>query len=481
MSFYQGMLTKHWPKLALIGALAATLFFSYELKRPCTELPWTGQQYSNLCYNDIQGLYGSRKLNQRAFPYVEEKSYEYPVIMGFAMWTTSLFATTDAEYFRANLPLLSLAALLSLVGLMGAVGPRRRLLWFAAGTPILFYSFLNWDLLPVAFVCLAFWSWSKNRHWTTGALLGLGVAAKIYPGFFLPPLLLALFIKKEDRRKAIQMGLSAALAWEAVNLPFMIAEYLQSGGIEGWIAVFQFHAKRTPDFGAIWHWLAEITSGNFPAYFSWLPSLLIGGAGIVAVSRLRERNHRIFGSIALFVAVAGISVFMHNSAIEAGSESEPFRKLVDVCSEGLFGVGYLTLLALQIRRPSIDPWRIGASALALYLMVSKIHSPQHALWILPLMAAFETSPKVLLAYLASDTLIFVTEFTWFATAPQLQANTWEYLFGIGVALRFVALGAFVVTTLKEDVELALRETPEAGNQQDSEPVELFGDVLKKAA
>ena len=179
--------------LAIVAMTCGTLYFSYLIKEPCVEHAWGGAERfedRNLCYNDVQALYGERHLDRRAFPYIVEKSYEYPVVMGLAMWGTSSFATNYNEYFRANLPLLSLAALLTLLGLWGGVGPSMRLLWFAAGTPLLFYAFLNWDLLAVACVALAIWAYAKRRDGWAGAAIGVGIAAKIYPVFILPALLL---------------------------------------------------------------------------------------------------------------------------------------------------------------------------------------------------------------------------------------------------------------------------------------------------
>ena len=158
--------TTQSARLVLVVVLLFTLLGSYFLKRPCTVLPWGGPQkneYRTLCYNDVEALYGVRRLNVKAFPYVKEKSYEYPVVIGLTMWTASLFADNFAQFFLANLPFLIAAAFLSLAGLIGAIGAKPRILWFVAAPPLFLYAFHNWDLLAVAPLALAMWAWRERR------------------------------------------------------------------------------------------------------------------------------------------------------------------------------------------------------------------------------------------------------------------------------------------------------------------------------
>jgi hypothetical protein len=430
----------------LFAALSFTLFQSYELKRPCLEKPWGAPQrleYRNLCYNDVQALYGVRKLDQRAIPYIEEKSYEYPVIMGMSMWATSLFAHDHVEYFKANVPLLAFMAILSLVGLWGAIGLRRDLLWFAVGTPTLFYAFLNWDLLPVACVCLAMWAWSRERIVASGAALGLGVAAKIYPGFLLPSLMIALW-QKSDRQnqkilKTAQILAGFTGAWLAVNLPVLIVEYAKTGAVVGWLSMFSFHAKRASDFGTIWYWLHRFSTDDFPAYLAVLPAFITGAVAAWVATQKRFGSSRLPLAAAIGVLTVTLMAFAHMvEGVPLGDES---RGIVDHCSEFLFAAGTIALLFSQWKRGS-DSWATGAGILALYLAVSKIHSPQHALWILPLMLSVRVPVSTRVGYLLGDALVFVGGFSWFATSPELQFNFWQAVFIAGVFVRAAFLLRF---------------------------------------
>jgi hypothetical protein len=423
----------------LIAALSFSLFHAYELKRPCLQRPWGAPEmleYRNLCYNDIQALYHARKLNERAFPYVVEKSYEYPVLMGLSMWGTSWVASNHQEYFKASVVVLALFAMVSLLCLTAAMGARRELLWFSLGTPILFYSFLNWDLLPVMLICLSIFAWSRGKVALSGAMIGLGVAAKIYPGFLLPSLAIAAWQKgktRETRMRGVRaLVLSALTAWLAVNLPVMLAEYFSSGSIQGWLAVFRFHAKREADFGTIWFWLVQFVMETTPSYLSVLPTFVSGAFAIVYISKKDLGARRIpfviaYGGMAL---VAGIIM----QSFHVGTTSAEFRTNVDWASQLTFMMGAMGLWFAQWKRHH-SPWATGAGVLALYLVVSKIHSPQHALWIYPLMVLINVRPSTLIGYLVGDACVFLGGFSWFATANHMYFNAWQAVFGIGVLTR----------------------------------------------
>jgi hypothetical protein len=459
---------KRWIFVGLFAALSLTLIQSYELKRPCLERPWGGEQrleYRNLCYNDVQALYGVRKLDQRALPYIEEKSYEYPVLMGMSMWATSHFAHDHVEYFKANVPLLAFMAILSLVGLVGALGLRRELLWFAIGTPTLFYAFLNWDMIPVACVCLAMWAYSRRRFTTSGVAIGLGVAAKIYPGFLLPPLMIALWKKGEDRKqKALlvaRLVAGAMGAWLAVNLPVIVAELVKEGEISGWLSMFSFHAKRASDFGTIWYWLFRFSSDEYPTYLSTLPAIIAGASAVWVVSQRKYRSFRI--PLAAAFGVLAITLMAFTLQVGGIAWGDEFRGTVDHCSEFLFAAGAIALLFAQWKRGN-HPWTTGAGILALYLSVSKIHSPQHALWVLPLMLAVRTPASTKVGYLLGDAMVFVGGFTWFATSPEMQFNLWQAVFITGVfvragfLLRFAAQCALGAPCLMKEARTFNRST-----------------------
>lgn len=449
-------------RLAALGLMALaclTLALSYELKKPCLEVPWGEPlhlEYRDLCYNDIQGLYDVRGLDRRAFPYVVEKGYEYPVVLGLAMWFTSNFASDYNEYFRANVPLLAFAALLAVASLLAATGPVPQLLWFCAGTPLLFYAYLNWDLLAVASVALAIWAFSRGRDGWAGAAIGLGISAKIYPVFLLPSLVLercrregSLSLRQAPVRRLLG---GVVAAWLSLNLPIICAELLRDGRIDGWWGVFTFHALRSPDFGTPWYWLPELVSpGRFaPAFLRLAPVLLLGWLtlGATLFTAQRARQGRTGHSATRVVSGAGILAtllvcwVMSSPALGDGVTSDSYRHLVDLVSFVGFTLGAAGLLFAQWRRGR-GAWPTAGAILALYLALSKIHSPQHALWMLPFLAVVTAPWQLVLCYLVSDALTFVGVFSWFGTSPGQEVNFWAILFAIGVFLRASSLLALL--------------------------------------
>src|SRR5689334_7073838 len=60
---------------------------------------------------------------------------------------------------------------------------------FALSPTLVLTGLINWDLIAVALVAGALWAWSRDRSVLTGALIGLGTAAKLYPLFLLGGLL----------------------------------------------------------------------------------------------------------------------------------------------------------------------------------------------------------------------------------------------------------------------------------------------------
>ena len=49
---------------------------------------------------------------------------------------------------------------------------------------------INWDLIPVLLTVLALLAWARRRPWLAGIMIGLAVAAKLFPLLLLVPLFL---------------------------------------------------------------------------------------------------------------------------------------------------------------------------------------------------------------------------------------------------------------------------------------------------
>ena len=102
-------------------------------------------------------------------------------------------------------------------------------LFFAALAPLLLGSVIlsRFDLWPAALSVAALAALVSQRYRLGHGLLGLGIAAKLYPGIFLP-LGVAYVWKRAGRRPALQcLALTAAVV-AAIFLPFVV---LAPGGV----------------------------------------------------------------------------------------------------------------------------------------------------------------------------------------------------------------------------------------------------------
>lgn len=443
----------------LLVAVIFSLVMGYALKAPCLDNDWGPPgyiQYRTVCYSDLQALYGERNLDERKFPYVVETSYEYPVLTGLEMWLASNFARTHKQFFIANLPFLGLSALLALVGLIGAVGPRPRVLWYALGSPLIFYAFHNWDLLAVAPLALGMWAWARRRDGWAAFLLGIGAAAKLFPGYAVPTLLVARWREPEkgsrdQKQSALWILGGAAAGYGIVNLPVIVADVIAHGSPSGWLAVFKFHAKRTPDFGTYWYWLSDrFTGQGMSAGVRLIPVIFVLGLTLIftwfttfASERGIAKRIDSIGVAAVGGALSLILAWlMLDKSITAGPAAAPYKAVIDPLTFGLFAMGCAGLLTFQWRRRR-DPWSISAAIVTLFLLTSKVHSPQYTIWLVAFFVVVNVPWWLILPYLAADAVLLYSGFYWFATSPQLARNSWQDIFVISVYWRTAALLALM--------------------------------------
>jgi uncharacterized membrane protein len=252
---------------------------SYLSKTPCVGPPYDdggsslneANGHRLLCATDIVTLWRYRWIDLHWFPYVngsldlsggppgtlQQGAIEYPVLTGIFMWATGLPAHNSGQFFvYATAALLPVAVLVGwqIASLVGW----RALVW--AGAPALvLYSVYNWDLLPVAWTLGAVLAWRRGRYGWAAMFLGLGAATKIYPGFFLLPLLIERLAVR-DRKGAITVAAAGGGAWLAANVPFMLINF------DGWFATYRFQAGRYADLttNSIYFW-------GFP---DWSPTMV---------------------------------------------------------------------------------------------------------------------------------------------------------------------------------------------------------------
>ena len=360
------------------------------LKQRCSDPE--SNNYRDLCYNDIQPLYGIRGIQAKTFPYVNgslengelvDGAIEYPVLTGVFMWVSGLFVDDFRAYLDASAILLAPFGLLAAYYLVRLTG--RRALLFAAAPALVLYSFHNWDLLPVAAVVGGVWLWHRGRDFEAAALFGVGAALKMYSALFILPLALYRW-KAGDRSGSLRLsfvpnkevaatavpvaeksrgssgliddrpGAARVLLWGIgafvlINLPFALINF------DGWWATYEFHRARLPNYDTVWL-IGLNPDGSFgfsPESLNLLTSVLIVGSFVAAV-------------------VTGL----------VGSRGKPYPFL-----------------------------QVSAAALVGFLLWNKVHSPQYVLWLLPFFVLLRVSVWWWAAYSIADLAVYVGVFRWF--------------------------------------------------------------------
>ena len=336
---------------------ALTLVAGYLLKARCSDP--ASNQYRDLCYNDVQPLYGIRGVEAGTFPYVHGElrdgelvggAIEYPVLTGVFMWAAGRLADDYTSYLDVTALLLAPFGLLAAYLLARMAGGRALL--FAAAPAIVLYAFHNWDLLVVAAVVVGFWAWHRGRPLWAAVLFGIGAALKMYPVLFLLPLALHQWRAGERRSGVVALATGAA-TFVAINLPFAVANF------HGWWATYEFHSQRLPNFDTVWL-LGLHPSGNVDTSASTFNALT---TALIAAS-----------------FIAAVVLGWRRAAVKR--EAYPF---LQVCG----------------------------AALAAFLLWNKVHSPQYVLWLLPFFVLLRVHLAWWIAYSLADLAVYVGIFRWF--------------------------------------------------------------------
>ncbi|WP_264062989.1 glycosyltransferase 87 family protein, partial [Mycolicibacterium hippocampi] len=141
-------------------------------------------------------------------------------------------------------------ALAWLVTLWASAGLAGRRVWDAlligASPLVIFQIFTNFDALATAFAMGGLLAWARRRPTLAGVLLGLGVAAKLYPVLLCGPLVV-LALRTGRGREVVQTITAAVAAWLAVNLPVMVLFP------RGWSEFFRLNSRRDADLDSLYN------------------------------------------------------------------------------------------------------------------------------------------------------------------------------------------------------------------------------------
>jgi uncharacterized membrane protein len=393
-------LRRFWTPLRVLLALTIlTLALAWLQKSPCQNGAWTeGRQYTHLCYSDVIPLYYTERLNEGAVPYAQHP-VEYPVLTGAFMGVAAAIAKAYVQWSH-ELPLpdaseiqayFSVTALLLAVGMLVITWSTARLAgrrkWDAAMVAlsplVIVHAFTNWDLFAIALAGAGLVAWQGRRPGLAGVLLGLGIAAKLYPVLFFVPLLVLCW-RSRQLPAFWRAALGAAVSWSVVNLP-VAAAYPES-----WKRFFTLNRERPADFDSLWYGLDHLLTGADS------------------------------GSPPQVNGIAAIAVVLAVGAVAA-----------------------LGLLAP--RRPRLP--QLLFLVTAVFLLTNKVWSPQYSLWLLPLAVLARPSWRALLAWQATECLVWMPRLLWFlGTAEKGVSYDW---FLRAVLLRDVAVLVLVALVVRD--------------------------------
>jgi uncharacterized membrane protein len=388
---------------------------------------WQNQRaYYELCYSDTVPLYGAELLSQGRFPYksswVEKDAggkpqtrydgrpavryMEYPVLTGVYQYMSMALAKTYTALSKLiGLPVvaevvvffdvaalgLALAWLTTLWATAGLAGRR---VWDAAlvgASPlVIFQMFTNFDALATALAVGGLLAWARRRPVLAGVLLGLGVAAKLYPVLLLGPLLV-LGIRTGRLRELARTAAATVVTWLAVNLPVMVLFP------RGWSEFFRLNARRGDDMDSLFNVVKSFTgwSGFDPNLGFWQPPTVLNMV-----------------VLALFVVSCA-------------------------------AIGYVALTAPQ--RPRVA--QLVFLVVAAFLLTNKVWSPQFSLWLVPLAVLALPHRRILLTWMTIDALVWVPRMYYLYSVPDrgLPAQ-W---FTVTVLLRDVAVLALCALVVRQ--------------------------------
>jgi uncharacterized membrane protein len=416
----------------------AFLALGWSTKAPCLQSTGTGpgdqrvanwqnqRAYYELCYSDTVPLYGAELLSQGKFPYksswVEKDAggkpqtrydgrpavryMEYPVLTGVYQYVSMALAKTYTALSKLiGLPVIaevvvffdvaaSGLALAWLTTLWATAGLAGRRVWDAAlvgASPlVIFQMFTNFDALATALAIGGLLAWARRRPVLAGVLLGLGVAAKLYPALLLGPLL-ALGIRTGRLGELARTAVATAGTWLAVNLPVMVLFP------RGWSEFFRLNARRGDDMDSLFNIVKSFTGwqGFDPNLGFWQPP-----------QRLNEVV------LALFVLSCA-------------------------------AIGYIALTAPQ--RPRVA--QLAFLVVAAFLLTNKVWSPQFSLWLVPLAALALPHRRILLTWMTIDALVWVPRMYYLYSVPNRGLP--EHWFTATVLLRDIAVLALCALVVRQ--------------------------------
>ena len=366
----------------VLAVLVATLGAGYAARARCADGVASDLAYS-LCYTDMVPLYRGEGLDRGRLPYIDPCPDEQSLCDEYPVVQMWMLRAAGALSDDVRSFFDVNAVLLSAATVVAAVALAslvgRRALYLTAAPTLATYAFLNWDLYTVAMSVLALLAFARRRDLATGVLVGLGASTKLYPALLLIPFV-ADRLRADDRAGAVRMSVAAGATWAGLNLPFALITW------ERWATFFRFSAGRPPEWTTLWYIGCRTATG----------------ANCTAIP------------------------------------------VVNAASAALF-VGSVAFVWWWRRRtePSFARWTLLFPVVALFLVTTKVYSPQYSLWLLPLFATILPRPWYFAAFSLADVLVNWFLFSWFGAVDGAPGPL-MYAYQAAALARAIVLVACVV-------------------------------------
>jgi uncharacterized membrane protein len=300
-----------------------------------------------------------------------------------------------------------------------------RRIWDAAmvaGSPLLIFQiFTNFDALATAAAIGALLAWSRRKPVVAGALIGIGVALKLYPLLLFVPLAI-LALRTGKLREVGKTAVAAVLTWLVVNLPVMIAFP------RGWSEFFRLNTRRGDDMDSLYNVVKSFTGwrGFDQNLGFWEPPSILNSVTAV-----------------LFVLCCA-------------------------------GIAYVALTAS--RRPRLA--QLAFLVVAAFLLTNKVWSPQYSLWLVPFAALALPHRRILLAWMTVDALVWIPRMLFLYGEQKMGLP--EQWFTATVLVRDVAvmaLCALVIRQIYRPEEDLVRGSSSAGGRVDDPSGGVFENAV----